>query len=423
MAIPPISRQQYRGRTYILWRGYNVNSTIGDRIRSLREFRDVTQEQLADRAGVSVDTIRMLEQNRRQSARIDTIRKLARALDVQLERLVGQATVTQQLSEDGGLIALRDAVQDFDALPGVLADANLEEPPGEDAWAENVNTANRLYWAGAYSELSASLPLLLRDGRAVVRETPTERAWRQLALAYQLAACLATQAGHPDWAYTAVEKQLAAAARASDPLMEGMGVSTLSWVLLRQGRWEQAQDIAVRKADQLEPSFKANRNELAVYGNLLIAAATPAARRDAHDEAFQMLARAEAAATISGSVKAYGSAFSVVDVRTQKVNIALAGEAVRPDAALTFADEVRVEEISRPVHSAAYRVDVAQAQYQTGDWDGALETLLEVEEEQSEWIRFQALATATVQEMLESERRRNTPLRSLAARLGVEPLV
>jgi transcriptional regulator with XRE-family HTH domain len=396
-------------------------NTIGDRIRSLREFRDLTQEQLADRAGVSVDTIRLLEQNRRQSARIDTIRKLARALDVQLERLVGQPTVTQQLSDDGGLLALRDAIQDYGALPGILTDDDLEDPPGEDAWANNVNAATSLYWNGGYSELSGILPLLLRDGRAVVRETPTERAWRQLALAYQLAACLATQAGHPDWAYTAVEKQLTAAQRASDPLAEGMGVSTLSWVLLRQGRWEQAQAIAVRKADALEPSFRATPAQLAVYGNLLVAAATPAARRDQHDEAFELLTRAEGAATIAGSTKAYGSAFSVVDVRTQKVNVALAGETVHPDAALRFAEDVRVEEISRPVHSAAYRVDVAQAQYQTGDWDGALTTLLEVESEQPEWIRFQALAAVTVREMWESERRRSTPLRSLAARLGVEP--
>lgn len=398
-----------------------MSTTIGDRIRSLREFRDLTQEQLAARADVSVDTIRKLEQGRSQSARIDTIRKLARALDVQLERLVGQPTVTQQLADDGGLIALRDAIQDLGAIPGVPADDDLEDPPGEDAWAENVNAATSLYWKGGYSQLSGILPLLLRDGRAVVRQTPTERAWRQLALAYQIAACLATQAGHPDWAYTAVEKQLAAAARASDPLMEGMGVSTLSWVLLRQGRWEQAQDIAVRKADALEPSFRATPAELAVYGNLLVAAATPAARRDQHDEAFALLTRAEAAATISGSVKAYGSAFSVTDVRTQKVNVALAGEQVRPESALRFADDVRVGEISRPVHSAAYRVDVAQARYQTGDSEGALTTLLEVEAEQPEWIRFQALAAATVREMLETERRKSTPLRSLAARLGVEP--
>lgn len=396
-------------------------STIGDRIKQLREFRELSQEQLADRADVSVDTIRTLEQNRRTSARIDTLRKLSRALDVELGRLVGQATVTQQLSDDGGFLALRDAIQDYGSLPGILADTNLEDPPGEDAWANDVNAATHVYWKGGYSELAGTLPLLLRDGRAVVRETPTERAWRQLALAYQLAACLSAQAGHPDWAYTAVEKQLAAAERASDPLMEGMGVSTLSWVLLRQGRWEQAQDIATRKADALEPSFRATPAELAVYGNLLVAAACPAARRGQHDDAFSMLARAEGAATISGPVNAYGSAFSVVDVRTQKVNTALAGEETRPEAALQFAADVHVEDISRPVHSAAYRVDVAQAQYQTGDWDGALETLLKVEEDQPEWIRFQALAAVTVREMLESERRRSSPLRSLAARLGVEP--
>jgi len=399
-----------------------MSTSIGDRIRSLREFRGLTQEELAGRAGVHVDTIRKLEQGQRQSSRINTLRALARALDVQLERLVGQPTVTQELSDDGGLIALRDAIQDYGHLPGVPGDDNIEDPPDEQAWVDSVRDATTTYWHGGYSELSGTMPLLLRDGRAVARQTPTERVWRQLALAYQLAACLATQAGHPDWAYTAVEKQLDAAARASDPLMEGMGVSTLSWVLLRQGRWEQAQDIAARKAAALEPSFmKTTAAQLAVYGNLLVAAATPAARRGDHDDAIGFLSGAEAAAVRSGPVKAYGTAFSVVDVRTQKVNIALAGNEPRPDAALTFTEDVRVEQITRPVHSAAYRVDVAQAQYQTGDPEGALTTLLEVEEDQPEWIRFQALAAATVREMLETERRRSTPLRSLAARLGVDP--
>lgn len=399
-----------------------MNTSIGDRIRSLREFRDLTQEELAARAGVHVDTIRKLEQGTRQSARINTLRALARALDVQLERLVGQPTVTQQLSDDGGLLALRDAIQDVSALPGVLEDDNLEDPPGEQAWADSVKAATTMYWRGDYTRLSGTLPLLLRDGRAVARQTPTELVWRRLALAYQLAACLATQAGHSDWAFAAVEKQLAAAVRASDPLTEGMGVSTLSWVLLRQGRWEQAQTVAERKADALEPSFrKSTPTQLAVYGNLLIAAATPAARRDQRDDAMQLLTAAEAAAIRSGPVRAYGSAFSVVDVRTQKVNIALAGSDNRPGDALRFSSDVDVADISRPVHSAAYRVDVAQAQYQTGDCGGALETLLEVEQEQPEWIRFQTLAAATVREMLESERRRNTPLRGLAARLGVDP--
>lgn len=275
---------------------------------------------------------------------------------------------------------------------------------------------------GGYSELSSILPGLLRDGRAVTRVHDTEPVWRQMALAYQLAASLSTQSGHPDWAYTAVEKQLAAAARASDPLLEGMGVSTLSWVLLRQGRWEQAQSVAERKADSLQPPFRrATADQLAVYGNLLIAAATPAARGDNHDQAMELLTLAESAAVQSGPVRAYGSAFSVTDVRTQRVNVALAGTEGQPDTALSASAEVDLTEISRPVHSASYRLDVAQARYQTGDSAGALELLLEVEADQPEWIRLQTLAAATVREMLEAERRRNSTLRGLASRLGVDP--
>ncbi|MFI5752467.1 helix-turn-helix domain-containing protein [Streptomyces sp. NPDC051644] len=400
----------------------NTNSSIGDRIRALREFRDITQEELARRAGVSVDTIRKLEQGIRESARINTLRGLARALDVQLERLVGQPTVTQQLTDDGGLIALRDAIQDPASLPGVPGDDLLEDPPGPDLWTAEVKAATNLYWAGGYSELSAVLPGLLRDGRAVVRAHDTEQVWRQMALAYQLAASLSTQSGHPDWAYTAVEKQLDAAARASDPLLEGMGVSTLSWILLRQGRWEHAQSVAERKADSLQPPFRrATADQLAVYGNLLIAAATPAARSGNHDEAMGLLTLAESAAVQSGPVRAYGSAFSVTDVRTQRVNVALAGTEGQPDVALSASTQVDLEQISRPVHSASYRLDVAQARYQTGDSAGALEMLLEVEQDQPEWIRFQTLAAATVREMLEAERRRNSTLRGLASRLGVDP--
>ncbi|MEO3851765.1 helix-turn-helix transcriptional regulator [Streptomyces sp. B8F3] len=403
------------------------HSTIGDRIRALRDFRDVTQEALAERASVHVDTIRHLEQGRRATARIDTLRKIAGALDVELERLLGQPTVTPQQTDDGGLLALRDAIQNIADLPGVPAEPDLEDPPTVPAWIENVQHATSLYWEGGYSELSATLPLLLRDGRAVVREVGNRReapgAWQKLALAYQLAACLCTQAGHTGWAVDAVRQQLAAAQRASDPLMEGMGVSTLSWVLLRQGSWETAQQIAEAKAEALEPSFRRGTpTQFAVYGNLLVAAATPAARRDRRDEAKNMLGTAERAARHVGRpVRAYGSSFSVVDVQTQMTNIALAGDEPAPTEALEEAARVDLGAISRPVHSASHRVDVAQAQYLTGDFEKALATLLEVEEDQPEWIKYQTLAGETVREMLEAERRRNTPLRGLAARLGVDP--
>ncbi|WP_086711020.1 helix-turn-helix domain-containing protein [Streptomyces antimycoticus] len=402
------------------------SKSIGDRLGELRRYRDITQEELAERSGVHVDTIRKLEQNIRQSARLGTLRMLARALDAELDRLLGQPTVTTELpGDDGGLIALRDAIQDISALPGVPADDLDEDPPAADDWMRQVRAATTLYWEGGYGELAGSLPLLLRDGRAVAREATgslAERVWNQLALSYQLAASLATQAGHVDWAFEAVAKQLRAAQRASDPLMEGMGVSTLSWVLLRQGRWEEAQSVAERKADALEPSMRSGTSaQYAVYGNLLLAAAAPAARQDRKADADQYLNFAEAAAVRSGAVCTYGTAFSPVDVKTQIVNVVMAGSEPEPEKALEASEDVRRDLIKRPVSLARHRLDVAQAQYQMGDNEGALDTLLEVEADQPEWIRYQMFARATVLELREEERRRNTRLRGLAARLGVEP--
>ncbi|RKN40125.1 helix-turn-helix domain-containing protein [Streptomyces hoynatensis] len=399
--------------------------TIGERIALLREFRDVTQEQLAERAGVSVDTIRKLEQGQRQTAYISTLRKLASALDVELERLLGQPTVTPELpAAEGGLVALRDAIQDVGDLPGVPVDGAESAPPAADEWVRAARDATGLYWTGQYAALAARLPAVLREGRLVAEHAGGREVWRELGLAYQVAASLATQTGHTAWAFQAVERQLRAAERASDPLLSGMGVSTLSWVLLRQGRWEEAQRVAERKADMLEPRSyrRARPAELAVYGNLLVSAATPAARRDRHDEASELLNAAASAAVRSGSVTVYGTAFSPVDVATQHVNVALAGkDGMSPARALAMADEVDLDAISRPVHRAAHRLDVSQAQYLTGDTDGALATLLEVEADQPQWIRFQTLATMAVQGLLEAERRRNTTLRGLAARLGIDP--
>jgi transcriptional regulator with XRE-family HTH domain len=61
---------------------HHADETIGDRIRLLRNDRGLTQEQLAELAGVSTDLVKKLEQNRRQSARLTSLTALAEALDV-----------------------------------------------------------------------------------------------------------------------------------------------------------------------------------------------------------------------------------------------------------------------------------------------------------------------------------------------------
>jgi transcriptional regulator with XRE-family HTH domain len=86
---------------------------MGDRIAELRLRRGLSQEALAERAGLSVDVVRKLEQGRRTSARLATINALARVLDTEPSFLVGQPSTfeaTAESSEPPSVLALRQAV-------------------------------------------------------------------------------------------------------------------------------------------------------------------------------------------------------------------------------------------------------------------------------------------------------------------------
>jgi transcriptional regulator with XRE-family HTH domain len=62
---------------------------IGDRLKNLRIRRALTQQELADRAGVSSNTLNRIELNKAEP-HMSTLRKLAKALDVDPSELVGE---------------------------------------------------------------------------------------------------------------------------------------------------------------------------------------------------------------------------------------------------------------------------------------------------------------------------------------------
>jgi transcriptional regulator with XRE-family HTH domain len=78
---------------------------LGGRLRELRRGCGLSQEQLADKAGVSVDLISKLEQGRRTSARLESLGLLAGALGVGTAQLFGRVTAAGQLG--GRLAAVR----------------------------------------------------------------------------------------------------------------------------------------------------------------------------------------------------------------------------------------------------------------------------------------------------------------------------
>jgi len=61
---------------------------IGEQLRNVRTRRLLTQDELADKAGVSQSTIANIERNKAEP-QFRTIRKLAKALDVDPTELLG----------------------------------------------------------------------------------------------------------------------------------------------------------------------------------------------------------------------------------------------------------------------------------------------------------------------------------------------
>ena len=62
--------------------------TIGEKIRSRRKFLELSQEKLADKAGISALTIVRVE-NGQFEPKLKTLRALSKALSLEVEELVG----------------------------------------------------------------------------------------------------------------------------------------------------------------------------------------------------------------------------------------------------------------------------------------------------------------------------------------------
>lgn len=69
--------------------GRFMKSPVGERVRLVRRKQDVTQEALADKAGLNVITVSRLENLSARAVYADTVAALARALGVSADYLLG----------------------------------------------------------------------------------------------------------------------------------------------------------------------------------------------------------------------------------------------------------------------------------------------------------------------------------------------
>lgn len=75
---------------------------VGDKIRFYRKEQNLTQEELADRADVSIFTLRQYERGARLSPRTDQLIKLAQALNVSVDDLLHTSDANEEHSNEIG---------------------------------------------------------------------------------------------------------------------------------------------------------------------------------------------------------------------------------------------------------------------------------------------------------------------------------
>ncbi|MBL6280163.1 helix-turn-helix transcriptional regulator [Micromonospora fiedleri] len=367
---------------------------IGEQIARLRSAAHLTQDQLAERAGISVDVIRRLEQGVRHSARLNTLTKIATALGAELSVIIAPRT-TFAPEPDRGIPAIREAITSstVDQLGGLAeSDADIDLT----RLATSVDSAWHIWQRGEYSILGRLLPDLIAEARHASKESTgadQEHAYSLLATVFELAAGVTVMLGHEDLAWLSTERAVAASEHCADEVTKASAVYWAAWILRRQGRFRESLTAATRAAETHEPRMtRATPAQLTVWGGLLINAAGAAARDDRAGTATDLLAFARTAAVRLGQDRV--DRWSVFGPRLVAQSAVInATELGDFDTAVRLSAEVEATRSRVPVTwESRYLLALAQAQVELGQDIPATETLHKTRRLTPEWIRYHRLA-------------------------------
>ncbi|MBL7494148.1 helix-turn-helix transcriptional regulator [Frankia sp. AgB1.9] len=387
---------------------------LGDRIKQIRHRRGMTQDELAERSGVHLDTIKKLETKIRTGARISTLHALARALDVRTSDLLGNGVELDpdDNGDSASLLAMRRVLVPAYPAPSVTPMSGTE-------LRQAVIDCVRLYSRSKISPLLAILPDLLARGDG------SEGDKSDLATLYILAGQVLTHVRHEDLAGEAIRRAVGITEANGDRVLYSSAIDSLAWIFVRQARFDDVESMSLRLADDIEPRFgRSNPDELAAWGRALVRASTGAARNNKPQRADEHLALARLASERMGNDLqrhgVYWMSFGPHRLATATVeNAVMLGDHER---ALALArDGVPVIQGEQYLR---HLLNVSEAQIATGEYAGALDTIRGVHGTSSEWLVQQRSARRQVHDLLDvvsTRRARASGLAALAAEMHIRP--
>lgn len=380
----------------------------GARLADIRKRRGLSQKDLATASGVSLSTIRKLEQEQVSTARLATVRKLAIALRVTTTDILKRGDTP---SVPGPAPAEWVRVQQAVELPPPAS------PPSEPPTLESVRGAatavQDLRASARLSEAALLLPLAVRDAEALGDSADARDA---RAYTLQLAGSMLTQTHQYEAAGVALRRALAAA---QDQHRAASVVGTMCWLAVRQGCVDEARTLATRWADDVEPRVsRASADDLAAWGTLLLHLSAACVRDNRPEEAQDALQLAQGAAVMTGRELPLGQRMSpwgplTVAYKNAERHMVLD----HPDKVLKIAPsaDARTTEVGRRQNSFnRHRLDVAAAHARMRDHTEAVAVLSDIQARVPEWLAQQRYAKDVLGEVVKRRRTLTPEMRRLA---------
>jgi transcriptional regulator with XRE-family HTH domain len=389
----------------------DITAALAERVAMLRKIRGLTQPQLAAASGLSVRTVQTVEQEQ-APVRVKTVAALAKGLHVPTARLL-----TPGAADPGDPLA-GDPWQDM--RTALYQPLIASEPPSQADVLAGLALIRPDLAANRYDHVRAVLPALVADARSL---GGTGRAAQSRVL--NAASWLLTQSRQWEDALTAGRLALDAA---PDPADKVAAANTLCWCLLRQGRLQEALDLAVKWADETEPRslVRASDADLAGWGKLWLYVTNAKVRNNEPGAAEDALRNAAAAAarigreveTDASTTRTFGPV-TVPMIRAE--NAAISG---KPDLVLKIAAQ-DVPRGGALVHAMSasvlrHRLDVAAAHAQKHQWAEAVDVLDSLRRQAPQWIAVQRTARDLAEEIVARRRTLTPQMREVAAAVRLD---
>ncbi|MBK1783610.1 helix-turn-helix domain-containing protein [Prauserella cavernicola] len=391
-----------------------TEQSIGQRVAAARKLANLTQQQLAERAHVSMSLVSQVERGSKPASS-GFVGAVAHALGVGADHLNGTehvAVVGQPSDESASLAELRRALDSHD-------DPRPDGQPLTLAVAtERAADLSRRLRGLRYTETAREIPALLhhlyvladRDGVA------GEQGRALLHDGYRMAASVAGQFRQADVAALASERHIQLAPSTGEPRRIAISAFHRSTRYLRHGDYRSG----LRMLGRARAHLGTDRVDLAVAVQLDLRSAVLAARAGDGREADEYLSEAKALIEQFSPPErpVHGIDASATNVLVHWC--ALPVEQYDGTESVRRSTLVRVEDRARPERVAHHHIDMARAYLLHGDRGEALVQLNTARAIAPHNTRFHPQVHETVRGIAEQGRRRDDTLAGFARWAGIQ---